>query len=323
VANHNTILDPLKEPVSFTARARSFVRGTLVVMIGFVTLIIFNLLQILSLALIPFSRQAFRRFNRWCADTWWGWCVVGAERINGTRIVVTGDEVPERENVLLIANHQQMPDIPVIMKLARSKERLGDLKFFVKKQLKWTPGVGWGMQFIDCVFIDRDWASDREHIRRTFARLVDNHVPLWLVSFVEGTRITPHKLGAARAYARETGLPVPEHVLVPRSKGFAASIEGLRGHISAVYDLTIGYVEGVPSLWQYAKGLVGRVHVHVRRYAIEDVPAVESELRAWLLECFAEKDRLLAEFFASGAFPDGAGTGSSGEIAGDACGSSG
>jgi len=271
--------------------------------LGFGTLLPINLLQLASLVVLPFSRKAFRGINRWCADTWWGWCVIGAEQFNKTAVVFTGEDVPKRENVLVVSNHQQMPDIPAIMKLAKTKGRLGDLKFFVKKQLKWVPGMGWGMQFLDCLYIDRDWASDRENIRRTFARLVDDEVPLYLVSFVEGTRLTHTKLEAAQLYARQNGLREPRQTLVPRSKGFAASVAGLRDHIDAVYDLTIAYEGGVPSLWQFIKGMVERVHMHVRRFPVVELPDSPEGLRDWLFARFEEKDRLLEHFYVVGTFP--------------------
>ena len=208
-----------------------------------------------------------------------------------------------RENALLASNHQQMPDITAIMKFAKTKDRLGDLKFFVKKQLKWVPGMGWGMQFLDCLFIDRDWSSDREKIRKTFARLVDGDVPVYLVSFVEGTRLTLPKLEAARDYARQHEMYEPRHTLVPRTKGFVASVEGLRSHIDAVYDITIGYEIGIPTLWQYIKGLVQRIHVHVRRFEIDSLPESADGLRLWLLDRWEEKDELLEHFYQTGRFP--------------------
>ena len=164
--------------------------------------------------------------------------------------------------------------------------------------------MGWGMQFLDCLYIDRDWASDREKIRRTFDRLVSGNVPVHLVSFVEGTRFTMPKLAAARNYADNNGLPIPRHTLVPRSKGFAASVEGLRNHIAAVYDLTIGYEGGVPSLWQYIKGLARRIHVNVRRFPIEDLPHSADDLRQWLLDRWEEKNDLFDAYYETGSFPD-------------------
>jgi len=292
------------EPLRDDSGPIATIRALGVLAIGFGTLLPINLLQLLSLVVLPFSRKAFRAVNRWCADTWWGFCVTGAELIYGVRVIFTGEDVPMRENALLISNHQQMPDIPAIMKFSKTKERLGDLKFFVKKQLKWVPGMGWGMQFLDCLFIDRDWASDSEQIRRTFDRLVNGRVPVYLVSFVEGTRLTLPKLEVAQAYARENGLTLPRHTLVPRSKGFSASVEGLRSHIAAVYDLTIAYEVGVPSLWQYLKGMVHRIHVHVRRFPIEELPQSADDLRQWLLARWDEKNDLLEQYYAAGSFPE-------------------
>jgi 1-acyl-sn-glycerol-3-phosphate acyltransferase len=292
------------EPLKDTGGPLATLSGTAVVALGFSTLLPFNLLQLLSLVLRPFSRPAFRRVNRWCANTWWGWCVTWAERLYNVRIITTGDDVPKRENAVVVSNHQQMPDIPALMYFARTKDRLGDLKFFVKKQLKWVPGMGWGMQFLDCLYVDRDWASDREHIRNTFASLVDGEVPVYLVSFAEGTRLTLPKLEAAQTYAREHGLAVPRHTLIPRSKGFAASVEGLRTHIDAVYDLTIGYEGAIPTLWQYIKGMVRRIHLHVRRFPVAELPESADDLRRWLMARWEEKDRLLDHFYETGAFPE-------------------
>ncbi len=266
-------------------------------------LLVVNFIQLSSLVLRPWSRRAFRAVNRWCADTWWGACVVVSERLNGVRLVSSGDELPLAENAVVVANHQCSPDIAVIMILARHKDRLGDLKFFVKQGIKWLPGIGWGMQFLDCVFVRRDWASDADHIRRTFRDLVDGHVPMWLVSFVEGTRLTPRKLEASQDFARSQGLTPPRHVLLPRSRGFAATVAGLREHAAAVYDLTIGYADAVPTLWQFVSGGVQDIHVHARRYPVAGLPTGEDELRAWLVERFRDKDELLDHFARHGAFP--------------------
>jgi 1-acyl-sn-glycerol-3-phosphate acyltransferase len=178
-------LPPLSDPVGTGTRIVRLAKAVPVTALGFASLLVFNAAQTASLALLPFSRRTFRRFNRWCANTWWGACVVASHRLNRTRLVVTGEDVPEGENALLLSNHQDMPDILALMTLARSKRRLGDLKFFVKHNLKWVPGVGWGMQFISCPFVRRDWTTDAERIRRTFDTLVRERIPVWLVSFAE------------------------------------------------------------------------------------------------------------------------------------------
>ncbi len=296
-------LEPLIEHRSTVSNVIANLRAALMSAFGLGTLILVNGVQTLSLLIRPFSHRAFRKINRFCANAWWGMCVTGAQRINGSEILVTGADVPMEENAIVVSNHQQMPDITTIMAFAKTKGRLGDLKFFVKDILKWVPGVGWGMLFLDCLFVKRNWSSDADHILKTFSTLVENRVPVWLVSFVEGTRARIHKIEASREWALSRGLEPLQHVLQPRTKGFAATVQGLREHVTAVYDLTIGYEEGVPTLWQYIKGSVHRIHLHVRRFPVEELPAIEEEIRQWLLDRWTEKDHLLDRFYAEGVFP--------------------
>ncbi len=297
-------LQPLTEDRSPLMSLVAFVRAALMSAFGLGALLVVNGVQTLSLLVKPFSGKAFRRINRACAAGWWGMAVSGARRINGGEIRMTGTNVPPRENAILVSNHQQMPDIPVIMAFAKSKGCLGDLKFFVKDILKWVPGIGWGMLFLDCVFVKRDWSSDSDHILNTFSNLVDNEIPVWLVSFVEGTRARLNKIEASREFAMSRDLKPLNHVLLPRTKGFAATVEGLRRHVTAVYDLTIGYEEGVPTLWQYIKGSVDQIHLHVRRFPVEELPKVEEDVRQWLMDRWIEKDNLLEHFYDNGTFPE-------------------
>ncbi|MEO7793855.1 MAG: lysophospholipid acyltransferase family protein [Thermoanaerobaculia bacterium] len=294
-------LPPLDHAHSGPAALGRTLFGGFVAIYLFGSLLAINLLQTLSLVLLPFSRRSFRRINRWFADTFWGWCAWTTLSLHRTRVVMRGDELPEGENAVLIANHQTMTDIQVLFLLARKAKRLGDLKWFVKSSLKYVPGIGWGMVFLDCLFVKRDWSADRERIDRVFRKVLSARVPLWLVSFSEGTRLSPGKLALAQRYAAEHALAVPRHVQLPHTRGFVASITGLQGHVAAVYDVTIGYVDGLPSLWQWAKGEMHEVHLHVRRYAIAELPAAPEALAVWLRERFVEKDARLDQFYAAGS----------------------
>ncbi len=294
-------LSPLRRRSPWpTGLARSL-RGAFVAGYLFGSLLAINLLQTSSLALRPFSRRAFRRVNRWSADRFWDWCARTTLSLHHTRVVISGDELPHDENAVVIANHQTMTDVQALFLLARKAGRLGDLKWFVKSSLRYVPGIGWGMAFLDCPFVQRDWTADRQRIDRVFRRMIAAHVPLWLISFSEGTRLTAENLASARRYASEHALALPRHVLLPRAKGFVASVTGLRGHVSAVYDVTIGYVDGLPNLWQWAKGEMREVHLHVRRYAVDELPAAPEALADWLRERFAEKDARLDRFYAAGS----------------------
>lgn len=297
-------LPPLPDPSRAAERLSGLARAVPVSAFLFSSLLAMNAAQTASLVVRPFSRTSFRKFNRWAAETWWGWCVTSAEVLHDVRQDMSGDDVPPRENALLFANHQQMTDIPFLMAYARTKERLGDLKWFAKDIIKYVPGVGWGMWFLDCPFLKRDWASDRASIEKTFARITEDRLPVWFVTFPEGTRLTEAKADASRRYAEEHGVTPMRHVLIPRTKGFVASIQGLRNHLDAVYDVTIGYERGVPTLWQYINGLVKRAHMHVRRYPVQALPEDDDALATWLLDRFRAKDALLDGYYRTGRFAE-------------------
>lgn len=261
-----------------------------------------NVVQTMSALISPLAPNGVRRLNRWLANWWWGLCARFTRHIGRAEVRVSGHDVPENENAILLCNHQSMSDITVLFELGLRKGRLGDLKWYVKDVLKWVPGIGWGMLFLDCLFVKRNWTQDKASIAATFKRIVDNKVPVWVVSFAEGTRITPEKSASSREFAASRGYPQLQHVLLPRTKGVVATVEGMGDHLDAIYDLTIGYTRAIPTLWQWTKGLAPVVHLHVRRWPIEEVPKEAEALASWLVQRYADKDQLLAGFYESGEF---------------------
>ncbi len=294
---------PLKQPFRGVALVVFWLKFSVSAIFYFSTIIALNGIQVLTLVIRPFSVNAFRAANRFIANQWWTWSVIGAEKVLGVEFVMTGDDVPPQENALIFANHQQMPDIVVIMMLAYRKGRLGDMKWFVKHVIKYVPGIGWGMQFLDCLFLKRDWMADKPRILATFQKILTHKVSIWLITFVEGTRITPAKLAAAREFAAQKNLPLLNYVMLPRTRGFTSALEGLKGHVDAVYDLTIGYETGIPRLYQMYGGAVKRVHLDVRRFPIASLPVTETERAQWLVQRFVRKDKIMGEFFQTGQFP--------------------
>jgi 1-acyl-sn-glycerol-3-phosphate acyltransferase len=266
------------------------------------TVLLYNATQLLSLLVLPLSRRAFRGINRRGATWWWGWSCGLARLIHGTRLELSGDPLPAAENALVVSNHQTGADITFLAMLAHGKQRAGDLKWFVKHSLKYVPGIGWGMLFLDNLFVKRNWARDQRSIERTFGRLTANRVPVWLVLFAEGTRITADKLRRSQRIMERKGLAPTAEVLYPHTRGFVAAVGGLGNHVAAVYDVTVGYGGGVPSLWHYLLGYATEAHLHVRRFPIAELPTGAAELSGWLLDRFAEKDRLLVRFYRDGRF---------------------
>lgn len=260
------------------------------------TLLFANLCQVLILPVALLSRRWHRRLNLGIADTWWSILVLWQRHVLQMKIVFSGDTLPRERSAMIIGNHQAMADIPALLDLAKRTGTLSGVKFFVKQELGWVPGLGWGMKFLDFLFVKRSWAEDAAFVRRMFARLRTYESPVWVFNFPEGTRMRPKKLAKSQAFAEKHGYPRLEHLLLPRSKGFVATIESLRDRFDGVYDCTIGFPHGVPTLFQYMRGVVSEVHVHVHRFPIHTLPLSESDLEKWLVDRFVEKDKLLDGF---------------------------
>jgi 1-acyl-sn-glycerol-3-phosphate acyltransferase len=160
------------------------------------------------------------------------------------------------------------------------------------------------MRFLDCIFVKRDWLADKNRILRTFEKFLSHRIPIWLITFVEGTRLTPTKLANSQKHCGRKGLPVLNHVLIPKTRGFTAALEGLEGHLDAVYDVTIGFDGGVPKLSQIYGGLVQKLFIDVRRFPIHELPKSEPDRAEWLKQRFVRKDKILSSFFSTGRFED-------------------
>jgi 1-acyl-sn-glycerol-3-phosphate acyltransferase len=279
-------------------------RWPLALLFGFLlglSIMLCNVVQVLSLVFAPVSPWLTKQINRGVCFFWFGFLAFTLRVILRIEIRVSGDSLSRGENIFLVANHQAMADIPVIVSIAARYLRHQDLKWFVKDPLKWVPGIGWGMKFLDCIFVKRNWIADRQHVLATFARLRESPLPFWVVSFLEGTRMRPHKLAKSQAYATRQGLPPLQHLMLPRTKGFEATLRGLEGRVAAVVDVTIGYEGAAPSLADLFLR-VRRVHVHLRRFPVTELPPDDGGRGAWVNERFREKDQLLAGFYRNGQF---------------------
>lgn len=278
-------------------------RGFLAFLFLAVTILFFNAIQVASMLLVPVSRNAAWKVNRFACGSWFRLLRLTVKHGLRIKFVQSGDLLPRKENVFLIANHQSMSDIPAVVELAWRGGRAQDLKWFVKDPLKWVPGVGWGMLLLDCLFVKRNWMADKEKVLATFQRLRDHGHPFWVISFLEGTRATPAKIARSQEFGRKAGLPVLSRVQLPRTKGFEATLEGLEGRYDAVYDLTIGYEGPKPvTIVELFTTRVDRIHVHVKRYPASQIPKASKERADWAVARFVEKDQLLERFQREGNF---------------------
>ncbi|CAK9178565.1 unnamed protein product [Ilex paraguariensis] len=227
------------------------------------------------------------------------------EKINKTKVIFSGETVPARERVLLIANHRTEVDWMYLWNLALRKGCLGCIRYVLKSSLMKLPVFGWGFHILEFISVERKWEIDEPVMRQMLSTFTSPQDPLWLAVFPEGTDFTEEKCKRSQKFAVENGLPVLKNVLLPKTRGFYACLEILRGSLDAVYDMTIAYQYRCPSFLDNACGVdPAEVHIHVRRIPVDEIPVSEGGASAWLIDTFRYKDQLLSEFNAKGHFPN-------------------
>ncbi|PKP51368.1 MAG: 1-acyl-sn-glycerol-3-phosphate acyltransferase [Bacteroidetes bacterium HGW-Bacteroidetes-12] len=133
---------------------------------------------------IPFTLN--RQFPLMVARTVFGPVLM---RIAGVKLTVKGKEnVPQNEPVIFIANHCSHLDIGVLCGSLPV-----NLHFLGKKELMWTPVVGWYMFVAGHIFVDR---SNRKKAIVSIAKAADKiSKGKSLMIFPEGTRSKSGKIG--------------------------------------------------------------------------------------------------------------------------------
>ncbi|KAG7020532.1 putative 1-acyl-sn-glycerol-3-phosphate acyltransferase 4, partial [Cucurbita argyrosperma subsp. argyrosperma] len=256
-----------------------------------------------------FLRLLSRHYCRKATSTIFGfWLALWPflfEVINGTKVVLYGDDVPDNERVLLIANHRTEVDWMYLWDIALRKGSLGCIKYILKSSLMKLPLFGWGFHVLEFIPVERKWDIDERVMRRKLSTFRNPQDPLWLAVFPEGTDFTEAKCKKSRAYAAEVGLPVLKNVLLPKTRGFCVCLQTLRGSLNAVYDMTIAYKHQCPTFLDNVFGLgPSEVHIHVRRIPVDEIVASDEGATAWLTDKFKLKDHLLSDFIANGCFPE-------------------
>lgn len=272
-----------------------------------ISLIATFLFILVSLTIMPFDDLLAYQINSRIAHYLWNRMQYVFEYSHRASITLSGDVLPENENAIVIANHYSYSDFYLVNALAGRKRMLPYCRWFIKSSLKWQlPIFGWCMYLIGMIMVSRDWLRDSNSIRRAFEGLKQPPgvgKKVWLVSFLEGTRITQEKLLESQNFSKLNDQKVLKNLLVARTKSFLAAVKQLRqSQVTHVYDLTLAYqgprgfgqapdLLTINSLTQLSPKY--RFHIHVRRWNLNELPEDENELKNWIETVWEEKDEIL------------------------------
>ncbi|KAI6179704.1 PlsC domain-containing protein [Aphelenchoides besseyi] len=290
---------------------------------------------VLAIQMIPFASLAIVNGSlSWIIpQQWYLWldnrlyetflrsCLFVFENCIAAKVHLYGDihKLKEKpETSIILSNHQSGADWVMINMLAARQHIQYGLRFVIKHAIHFTPLYGWYTLQRGYVYVRRFGSFAPKPIIRQLDYLADLNQPFWLHIFPEGTRFNRHKtkeLAEAAAYCRKRELHKFRYLFPPRSGAVTLSIAELRGVLDSIYDVTIGYGQTLengrqadaPTMYEYATGRGNRyneVHIHVRRFFNSDIPTNSRDIKEWLYNRFVEKDELMADFYATGQFPE-------------------
>jgi 1-acyl-sn-glycerol-3-phosphate acyltransferase len=169
---------------------------------------------------------------------------------------------------LIVSNHLSWVDILVLFRVFHGHTAL--IRFFIKESVRYMPIVGQACVAVDMPFMKRYTAEylerhpdkrgkDLEATRRACQHFRD--IPVAVLIFMEGTRLTPAKHA-------EQGRPY-RHLLRPRIGALSYVLACMGDQLNEILDVTLAY-PGVGELtfWKFLSGAVPRVVVRVRRLAM-------------------------------------------------------
>lgn len=182
-------------------------------------------------------------------------------RIAGVKLTVHGKEnVPKNEPVIFIANHCSHLDIGTMCGSLPV-----NLHFLGKKELMWTPVVGWYMFVAGHIFVDR---SNRNKARVSIAKAANKiSKSKSLMIFPEGTRSKTGEIGAFKKGAFHLALQ--------------ANVKIVPVTINGTYQVW------KPSSFQITPGnvtvFIGKP-IDQKQYSIENISAFVNEGKNRILE---------------------------------------
>lgn len=194
-----------------------------------------------------------------------------------------------KEHSLLVMNHAYETDWLFGWVFCDKIGVLGNCKAYAKKVISYMPTIGWSWKFSEFVFLERSFDKDKETILSQLNEIFDYPSPVWLLLNAEGTRFTKSKHEASVKFAQERGMTVLNHHLIPRTKGFTASLPVLKKKCDSVMDVQLVFDEKAkyaPSVVNLLRGKSVEAHLYLRRIPMSEVPEDEVAAAKWVQDLF-------------------------------------
>ena len=176
----------------------------------------------------------------------------------------------------------------------------------MKDSLRSIPIFGWSAQLMLSIFLSRKKEADIPYIKRAFSYILHADKKAVFLLFPEGTDLSSGNLERSIAFSKEKGLREYSQVLYPKPAGFITCLRLLKNQSLSLHDLTVAYKgytnKKRPTEKDFMYGIFPReVHIHVKKYKIDDLSDDRALLENWLHALFLQKEEMLLNFDKTGS----------------------
>ncbi len=252
-------------------------------------------------------RRGCARIVMRIAELWLGANLFFLDRMLQTRWEVWGNFDPSREaSYLVLSNHQSWVDIAALVQALHG--RVPYYKFFLKRELIWVPLLGLAFWALDYPFMRRyskeylekhpeKQGEDLEITRKACEKF--RGIPVTVVNFPEGTRLTPQKHAQQQSPYR--------NLLKPKAGGISFAMASIGDQIDTILDVSVLYPDGVPGFWDLLSNQVERVIIDIHQYPLQQQwvrgdyrndPQFRAEFQDWISNLWREKDERISAIHA-------------------------
>lgn len=216
------------------------------------------------------------------------------------------DSLTAKDWYLVVSNHQSWVDIMVLQKIFHKK--IPFLKFFLKKELFWFPILGqiwWALDFPFMKRYSKSFIKKHPHLAGRDLKITKKAckkfktIPVSIMNFVEGTRITKEKqINQKSPY---------KNLLKPKAGGLAFTLAAMGKNLNCFIDVTIAYPNGTGTFWDYLCGNIKDIRVNVRSLPITpdmlgdyfNDRQFRRAFQGWLNALWEQKDRCIDDLFSA------------------------
>ncbi|KAM4692964.1 1-acyl-sn-glycerol-3-phosphate acyltransferase epsilon [Discoglossus pictus] len=256
---------------------------------------------------IVLPKRLYRRGDEQLYTVYQSMVLFFFQHYTGVQIIIYGD-LPEKENVIYLSNHQCTVDWIIADMLAVQQNALGHVRYVLKDGLKYLPLYGWYFSEHGGIYVKRSAKFNEKAMQDKLKSQIKAEIQMYLVIFPEGTRYNPELpkvIADSQAFAIKEGLPILKHVLTPRVKATHVAVNAMEDYLDAVYDVTVAYErttdnngrrKEAPAMTEFLCKECPRIHIVMERVDRKDIPKEQVFMRRWLHERFEIKDKLLTEF---------------------------